>query len=1004
MFKIKKHNQGFSLVEVIVALGVFAILAAGVFNVVTSSYRNFYGTGDKQLIAEFAQEGMEAARSIRNNSWQDLETVSGAGDKGLTASNGYWEFSGTSDTLGDLTRVVVVTDAQRDGNWEIVTSGGTDDPNTKKVVVTVSGSGIDDYVLTTYFTNWSYETWNQTNWSGIGDREFWADATMASSSYSNISTSTVGAVLLASESYSAGKTITIDNSKVSGSSNLTNFPILISSTLDTLKTTTNGGSVTDDNGYDIIFTSDLAGTVQLDHEIESYASTTGEIVMWVEIPTLDYNDDTVIYMYYGNNTISTSQESATGVWDSNYVAVLHMAEDPSIYTDGDCAGPGIYTQVCDSTGNNNAYAGGMESGDLITGKTGYAYDFDGVSEFLLMIDSASLDDATGAGQARTWSFWLNITNAVDNKIITEKSSFDGDHFWLQTQGTAGDIIGGVSAGGSYLDSNPAPGEGTWKYITVDYDGTDGNLYVDGVLNNGPVTMTAPADGNNHFLVAGGIAGSYVDADFDELRISKISRGTDWLTTEYNNMSAPETFYYIGNTAYAYRQSIVVDNTKVSGSEDLTNYPLLVSTSSDSFKFFDFGGHVRNANGYDIVFTSDQAGVTQLDHEIESYSSTTGEIVMWVEIPTLSYSADTTIYMQYGSSTISSSEENVAGVWDDGYAMVYHLGEPVGTTGAGSVTDSTGNTSGTPTSGLVYESTGKAGTGIDFSSGTGISAGSIGDPILTASTTISFWANVSDIATPGRQNPFDQAYGGWGTMTLETSGRLSWYFGNNGGNGASYANHYANSMVVNSTWVYATAVRSPLGLAYTWYKNGAYNSGSTYGGTFPVIATRTFTIGDGYVNPFNGVIDEFRVTNDVRSADWIATEYANMNAPETFFSMGGEVDVAGDGVVLGTYNSPGQLYSSIFDLGANDKELKSVTVDQNIPSGCDLDVTVEVSNDNTFAAGVSSEVFSDASVANYTSSTPVSLNGKQYMRYKVDLTSCTSGSDTPTLYLVNFNYR
>lgn len=185
--------------EVIIAIGLFAILASGVFNVVTGSYRSFYGTGDKQVITEYAQEGLEAVRSIRDNFWQDIEDVSGAGNKGLVKTSGYWRFSGTSDSLGELTRTVAITDVQRSsGTYQIVTSGGNNDPNTKKVVITVSGSGISNYVLTAYLTNWSYKTWTQTDWSGSGAREFWSNSTMASSSFSSTTTSTIGQISIRS--------------------------------------------------------------------------------------------------------------------------------------------------------------------------------------------------------------------------------------------------------------------------------------------------------------------------------------------------------------------------------------------------------------------------------------------------------------------------------------------------------------------------------------------------------------------------------------------------------------------------------------------------------------------------------------------------------------------------------------------------------------------------------------------------------------------------------------
>ena len=40
------------------------------------------------------------------------------------------------------------------------------------------------------------------------------------------------------------------------------------------------------------------------------------------------------------------------------------------------------------------------------------------------------------------------------------------------------------------------------------------------------------------------------------------------------------------------------------------------------------------------------------------------------------------------------------------------------------------------------------------------------------------------------------------------------------------------------------------------------------------------------NPFNGSIDEVRVSNTARSADWIKTEYTNQSKPSTFYSVGG----------------------------------------------------------------------------------------------------------------------
>src|SRR5579875_367965 len=61
---------------------------------------------------------------------------------------------------------------------------------------------------------------------------------------------------------------------------LSNFPVLISRTDADLKSAANGGLVQNSNGYDIIFT-DSTETTKLDHEIEKYVASTGEVEMWV---------------------------------------------------------------------------------------------------------------------------------------------------------------------------------------------------------------------------------------------------------------------------------------------------------------------------------------------------------------------------------------------------------------------------------------------------------------------------------------------------------------------------------------------------------------------------------------------------------------------------------------------------------------------------------------------------------------------------------------------------
>lgn len=97
---------------------------------------------------------------------------------------------------------------------------------------------------------------------------------------------------------------------------------------------------------------------------------------------------------------------------------------------------------------------------------------------------------------------------------------------------------------------------------------------------------------------------------------------------YSSASFPQV------PGYGYGRSIAIDHRRVPNS-DQTDFPVLVSGTFPFLATVANGGHVQSANGYDIVFTSDSAGQTRLDHEIESYNPANGAAAFWVRIPTLS---------------------------------------------------------------------------------------------------------------------------------------------------------------------------------------------------------------------------------------------------------------------------------------------------------------------------------------------------------------------------------
>lgn len=146
-------TKGFSIVELIVGIALFAIVASGAVVSILGSFRSVLA-GEAQSQASFvALQSFEAVKSIKIQNWSALVN----GPHGLIQTAGVWSFSGTSDSSGGFIRVVTIADVFR-LNGAIVTSGGTLDPETKKITITVSWLSMsvisNSIVFETYVTKW----------------------------------------------------------------------------------------------------------------------------------------------------------------------------------------------------------------------------------------------------------------------------------------------------------------------------------------------------------------------------------------------------------------------------------------------------------------------------------------------------------------------------------------------------------------------------------------------------------------------------------------------------------------------------------------------------------------------------------------------------------------------------------------------------------------------------------------------------------------------------------
>jgi hypothetical protein len=349
-------------------------------------------------------------------------------------------------------------------------------------------------------------------------------------------------------------------------------------------------------------------------------------------------------------------------------------------------------------------------------------------------------------------------------------------------------------------------------------------------------------------------------------------------------------------AYAGYRLFTINHT-LTGTANSTNFTVLISGTYAEFATTGNGGKVNNTISCgvnsitcpaDLVFTSDAACSSPLGGwEFESYSATTGQIVAWVLVPTLSVSTNTLIYACAGNSAITTFQGGSTGsAFDSNTKVVYHF--PNGTT-LSAKDSSSGGYNATPANspGAI---TGEIGGGISFN-GSNQDVESSSFPWTGSSAvTVSFWNYVTSAQ---EQNAFAFTVGNSATTDPHrfaasvpwSTGVLFWDYGINGTGTGRVQTSYTSYL---GAWTYVTLVSTGSGNTYqAIYLNGAVaasaasSASSTVTGDLIVGAYPSNTT---YGTPYqNGSMDEFRISNVVRSASWILAEYNNQSSPSTFYT-------------------------------------------------------------------------------------------------------------------------
>lgn len=321
----------------------------------------------------------------------------------------------------------------------------------------------------------------------------------------------------------------------------------------------------------------------------------------------------------------------------------------------------------------------------------------------------------------------------------------------------------------------------------------------------------------------------------------------------------------GPCAWSAHRTLTLNNL---GREQLDQFPVLVVLTPSSF---DYG--IARPDGADLRFT-DSSGAL-LAHEIETFV-VDGTSTVWVSVSQVDANSTTNISMYYGNAA-ATDVQDAAAVWQNGYVGVWHMADANVASG---IKDSTsGAHHGVVGGGLsnIDQIPGQVGGSFNFN-GTSEYIEIPAHPELSLTDiTLEAWALVPGPGPMGNRAIIEHGpafTASWYGMWTVTDG-MDWQFRWNDGNDPDAAILFETPIELD-TFRYIVGVHDATAQTATTYHNGAYDH------MFSEVLARVSAPGPmrfaSRLNDseyFPGQLDELRISEVTRSADWIAAQYQSM---------------------------------------------------------------------------------------------------------------------------------
>ena len=280
-----------------------------------------------------------------------------------------------------------------------------------------------------------------------------------------------------------------------------------------------------------------------------------------------------------------------------------------------------------------------------------------------------------------------------------------------------------------------------------------------------------------------------------------------------------------------------------------NFPVLVRLRNDAFPFSE-----AKAGGEDIRFATSSG--LPLAYQIDTWDTAAGTASVWVRVPVIKGNARQELKMFWGNADAVSESSGLA-VFNrsNGFLSVWHMNEQV-QDDAGTVEATDLGTM--PSSGMI-------GSSRSFGGGKGISCGDriTKYPFGSSPHTTEAWIKAD------KMNTTVWEWGKLGGVTvrlLSTPSRV--------GVSNSKTGLQGTSLLPKSEWF--QVVYSYDGQNDRIYVNGQFDMSAPTASDIEVLTPVRMRIGNGFL----GDMDEVRVSNEARSADWVKLQFENQKLLQT----------------------------------------------------------------------------------------------------------------------------